>query len=37
MKMRNILRTIAMMALLLTTVQLKAQITQVYGTVSDDW
>ena len=26
-----------MMALLLTTVQLRAQITQVYGTVSDDW
>ena len=35
--MKNILRTIAMMALLLTTVQLRAQITQVYGTVSDDW
>ena len=35
--MKNILRTIAMMALLLTTVQLRAQITQVFGTVSDDW
>ena len=35
--MKNIVRTIAMMALLLTTVQLRAQITQVYGTVSDDW
>lgn len=35
--MKNLMRTIAMMALLLTTVQLRAQITQVYGTVSDDW
>ena len=35
--MKRVYKTLMMMSLLLVSVQLKAQITQVYGTVSDDW
>ena len=35
--MKRVYKTLMMMSLLLISVQLKAQITQVYGTVSDDW
>ena len=35
--MKRVYKTLIMMSLLLVSVQLKAQITQVYGTVSDDW
>ena len=35
--MKSVYKTLIMMSLLLVSVQLKAQITQVYGTVSDEW